>query len=570
MWLASWFERPRRGPQADRPGRARRPAAQSSPRVEALEARCLFSAGPLDPTFGSGGIVTSVLGSGSFAYATALQSDGKILAAGQATVAKGNQFALARYTTNGSLDSTFGSGGKVTTKVAGGSARALAIQPGDGKIVLGGDASFGLARYTTGGSLDTSFGSRGIKTIAFPGSLGDDEVEALAIQADGKILAAGTSEQNNPAVGNFPQWEFALARYNANGSLDTSFGSGGTVLTNFGNNAPYGADVQAYINAIALQPDGKIVVAGSVNNGVVGVGGTFTVARYNVNGTLDTTFGPAGTGVVYVSTNLLGGANSVAIQSDGRIIAAGGLGTRFSPGQWALVRFNANGSLDGTFGSGGEVTVTVVPGSGAADSAFGVALLAGGKIVVAGTHDVAHNFNQTCFTLGRFNSDGSLDTTFNGTGLVTTSIGTAADGRGVLIQPIDGKVVVAGGASVNGVSSFALARYLANGPQIGSFTASPNPVPAGNTLTLTVQSITDPNPSANITQVGLYADSNGDGKLEPGSDTLLGYATQTSPGVWTFTFATTGWAPGNYTLFAQAEDNYGLFSDPLALLLTVQ
>src|SRR5262249_55739923 len=159
-------------------------------------------------------------------------------------------------------------------------------------------------------------------------------------------VAAGTSKQNNPAAGNFPQWEFALARYHANGSLDTSFGSAGTVLTNFGSTSPQGTDVQAYINAIALQPDGKLGVARHVNNGVVGVGSTFTVARYNANGTVDTTFGPAGTGVVYVSTNLLGQANSVVIQPDARIVSAGWLHVRGAPAQWALVRCNPDGSLD--------------------------------------------------------------------------------------------------------------------------------------------------------------------------------------------------------------------------------
>jgi uncharacterized delta-60 repeat protein len=563
MWLSSLIGKPAFGSRSRRAGHTRRPTASARPRLEILEDRWVLSSSPLDPTFGSGGIVTSVLGSGSFAYATALQADGKILAAGQASVGKGSDFALARYTTNGSLDSTFGSGGKVTTKVVGGSADAVAIQPSDGKIVLGGTVSFGLARYTTSGSLDTSFGSRGIKTIAFPGSLGDDEVQALVIQSDGKILAAGTSEQNNPAVGNFPQWEFALARYNANGSLDTTFGSGGMVLTGFGNNAPYGADVQAYINGVALQSDGKIVVAGSVNWVPGAVGSTFTVARYNVNGTLDSTFGPTGTGVVYVSTNLLGQANSVAIQADGRILAAGSLHARGTPGQWALARLNPDGSFDGTFGSAGEVILSVVPGSGVSDSAFGVAVLAGGKLVVAGTHDSGGGFSRPeSFALGRFNSDGSLDATFNGTGLVTTQIGIASDARGVVIQATDGKIVVAGGASVNGVSDFALARYLVTGPQVGSFAANPNPVLSGSSLTLTASSITDGNPNGTVTQVAFYAQV-------IGTNTLLGYGTQTSPGVWTFNF-TVNLAPGTYTLFAQAEDNYGLFDDPLALLLTVQ
>jgi hypothetical protein len=186
---------------------------------------------------------------------------------------------------------------------------------------------------------------------------------------------------------------------------------------------------------------------------------------------------------------------------------------------------------------------------------------------VAGTHNYASN--SASYALGRFNPDGSPDTTFNGTGLLTTTIGTSADARGVLIQPADGKVVVVGGATVNGVSDFALARYLTAGPQVGSFTASPDPVSAGGSVTLTASNLTDGNPSSSITQVAFYLDSNGDGKLEPGTDTLLGYATQTSPGMWTFSF-TVSMPPGTDTLFARAEDNYGLFSNPFALTLIVQ
>jgi uncharacterized delta-60 repeat protein len=552
------FRKPRRKVPA-RPARFR-------PRLEALEDRCLPSSGPLDPTFGSGGTATSLLGTSSIAYATALQSDGKILAAAQATVAQANQFALARYTTTGSLDSTFGSGGRVTTKVGnGGFAYALAVQPGDGKIVLGGYGSFrntgwdfALARYNTGGSLDTSFGSRGLSTTDLGGA--NEEVDALAIQSDGKILAAGDS-------GNSGAWEWALARYTSNGGLDASFGSGGTVRSAFGGHAE--------INGMALQSDGKIIVAGYVS--LAGLDGQqFTVARYNVNGSLDTTFGANHTGLVSLqplAARHPDRAYGVVIQSDGKIVAAGQLaapsGANF---EWALARLNSDGTLDGTFGSGGVVTQEIVAGAGVNDVAYAVKLQVDGKLVVAGTHDADNRSGQEAFALGRFNPDGSLDTTFHGTGLVTTMVGTGSDARGVLIQPADGKIVVAGGAIVNGAWNFAVARYVATDPRIGSFTASPDPVATGSNVTLTASNITDTNPGGSITQVAFYLDSNGDGKLEPGSDTLLGTATQSSPGIWVLTFstATAGLAPGTYTLFAQAEDNYGLFSDPFALALTVQ
>jgi uncharacterized delta-60 repeat protein len=518
----------------------------------------MLSAGPLDTTFGSGGTVTTLIGSGSYAFATALQSDGKILAAGQANYSTGNKFALSRYTTSGSLDPNFGSGGEVTTKIGTGTsfgARAIVLQS-DGKIVLAGSANssktggdFALARYNANGSLDTSFGNKGIVSTALSSAL--DVAFAVAIQPDGKIIAAGSSGQ----------FTFALARYNANGSLDTSFGSGGTVLTAFGT----GSNPFAGIDGMTLQSDGKLVVAGYV--GPAGVNSKqFTVARYNVNGTLDTSFGAAHTGIVSLPPDTAGdGANSVVIQADGKIVAAGYVSPRYA--EWAIARFSSDGSLDSAFGSGGVVTQDATGGYSDSLEAFAVTLQSDSKIVVAGTD--GGSFGVGTIEVGRYNADGTLDTSFNGTGLVSTPIGSGCDAFGVVIQPADGKIVIAGEASVNGVRQFAVARYVATDPFIGSFTASVNPVTAGSSTNLTVSNITDSNPNSSITQLAFYLDSNGDGKLEPGSDMLLGYATQTSPGVWTFT-CTVSLAPGSYTLFAQAEDNYSLFSDPFALTLTVQ
>jgi uncharacterized delta-60 repeat protein len=513
------------------------------PQVEVLEDRCCPSGGGVewsDP---------NTSGSGTWANAAVdactLQSDGKILASGFAYYPSGDRFLLQRYLTNGNLDASFGSAGTVTIKVGTGDgygARGVAVQS-DGKIVLAGEAAFkqgaefALARYTSSGILDTTFGNKGTVNT----QLGTyDIVYAEVIQpADGKIIAAGASEQAGS------QWDFAMARYNVNGSLDTSFGSGGIVLTNLG-----GGNNTA-IDGIALQPNGQILVAGGTGTGT----GEFTVARYNANGTLDTSFG--GTGVVIVPP-LAGGngenANSVAVQSDGKIVAAGFMGMA-GYADWVITRFNTDGSLDSTFGSGG--TVAFEPGTGGKGN--GVVLQPDGKIVVAGTPD---------FTVGRFNTDGSLDTTFEGTGLYTTQIGPFDQALNIVINPNSGQVILVGKATINGVQEAALAAFAALNPQIGSFTANPNPVTSGNSAVLTVSNITDSNPSATITQVAIYVDSNGDGKLDSG-DTLIGYATQTSPGVWTLTYTVT-LAPGTYTLFAQAQDNYGLFSNPLSLTLNVQ
>jgi uncharacterized delta-60 repeat protein len=435
-----WFRTPHKRRSAA-PARHR---ASHRPRLELLEDRCLLSAGQLDTTFGSGGIVTTLIGTSANAYATALQSDGKILAAGIAGYTSGNRFALARYTTSGSLDTSFGSGGTVTTKIGSGTgygARGVAVQS-DGKIVLAGAASFkagtefALARYTTSGALDTSFGSKGIVST----QLGSGDIAyAEVIQPDGKIIAAGTSNQGG--AGHTVPNDFALVRYNSDGSLDTSFGSGGEVLTAFPGEG------QTSINGITLQSDGKIVVAGDVGPGPGDAGEQFTVARYNTNGTLDTSFG--GTGIVIVPS-VTGAfteyATSVVVQSDGKIVATGDVGLS-GHGNWETIRFNTDGTLDSTFGSGGSVTTLI--GSGGV--AYSLALQSDGKIVVGG---------NPYFSLARFNTDGSLDTTFNTTGTVTTQIGTGSNAKGVVIQPTDGKIVVAGDATVGGTSNFAVARYL--------------------------------------------------------------------------------------------------------------
>src|SRR5262249_26864069 len=273
------------------------------------------------------------------------------------------------------------------------------------------------------------------------------------------------------------------------------------------------SNVDADIWGMSLQGDGKIVVAGNYSFGG-SIQEFFTLARYNANGTLDTSFG--GTGIVSLTPLRTpyhnDQARAVVIQPDGKIVASGFVqpATTFAASEWALARFNTDGSLDSSFGSGGEVSMAIngTPVYGVGDTAIGVALQADGKIVVGGGHSDGSNSG---FAIGRFNTDGSLDTAFNGTGLVTTTIGAGA--RAMAIQPVDGKIVMVGGSS----SGATAVRYLAADPTIGSFTAASNPVTSGSNETLTVSNITDNNLSSSITQVAIYLDSNNDGILEPGS-----------------------------------------------------
>jgi uncharacterized delta-60 repeat protein len=400
--------------------------------------------GDLDPTFGSGGKVTTDFAGGSdVAIGVALQPDGKIVAAGSATPKATifSDFALARYNSDGSMDATFGSAGKVTTDFGGDGDRAdsVALQL-DGKIVaagttstpgVGGFSHFALARYNSDGSLDATFGSGGKVITDFGGG-----AEAVALQPDGKIVAAGSA---SPGATIF--FDFALARYNPDGSLDATFGSGGKVTTEFTG----GSD---RASAVALQPDGKIVAAGTA---FTGTSYNVALARYKPDGSLDATFGSGGK----VTTEFTGNfdqANAVALQPNGKIVAAGNTGAGTSH-DFALARYNPDGSLDATFGSGGKVTTDFTGGS---DQATALSLQPNGKIVAAGTASTGTILE---FALVRYKKHGGLDPSFGSGGKVTTDFTGSNDvAWGVALQP-DRKIVAVGGAgTVN--SDFALARYL--------------------------------------------------------------------------------------------------------------
>jgi uncharacterized delta-60 repeat protein len=522
------------------------------PRVEVLEERCCLSPGSLE--WSDPGSVS--------AYAGLLQPNGDIVAIGGSSKHNGQGvFGLARYTPGGSLDATFGSGGIVTTAFGRTNATAwsavlypIAGTGNDGKIVAAGSngSNVLLARYNSNGTLDTTFGSGGTVTTAFTNTVAPF---SAVLQPDGKIVLGGYLHIANPNTNNSA---FLLLRYNVNGLLDGTFGQGGEVIT---NPTPYDNE----INSILILPNGDIMAGGYVTTIISQTGYVVTepaLARYTPGGVLDSTFGSGGlvttdwvTTTQNTSQEPAGSPepcliDALALQGDGKIVAAGAASLLNSPAsgyKWGLARYNSDGSLDTTFGSGGVVVTQI--GTGAYHS-WAVALQSNGEIVAAGTSGVS----GAPWAVATYTPAGALDPAFGGTGIVTTNL----SGRpvSVLIQPTDGEVVVVG--DVN------LARYIGTttGPQIGSFTAIPNPVTGGSNVILTASNITDVDPGSSITQVAFYI-------LINGTQTLLGYGTQTSSGVWTFDY-TVNLAPGTYTLFAQAEDNYGIFGELFALTLTVQ
>ena len=424
---------------------------RSRPQLEFLEPRTLLSAGGLDTSFGTSGLVNTPLTSsgGDTPYALVIQSDGEIVVGGDA----GGQTAmgLARYTSSGSLDSSFGSGGIVVSKLGTG-VRSLALQT-DGKLVVGGFGSGGLvlARFTTSGQPDKTFGSGGKVSKVVPANA----AWGVAIQSDGKIVTVG---QANSATST----DFDISRFNPNGSLDKSFGGTGNVTT----------DINGYFDsaqAVAVQPgDGKILVVGFTDPGIHFNGttdGQFVVVRYNTDGSLDPSFGTGGKVVTNLSQNPVvppgvtvdAQALSTIIQPDGKIVAVG----QVSWGgvyQFALARYNADGSLDTTFGSGGESILVATAGA----YARGSALEQNGEIVVSGRIRNAPYGNE----LALYNTDGSLDSSFGSSGVVTTPTpnGSWGGASTVAIQPADQKIVTAGplGNGSGSNTTFFLARYLGN------------------------------------------------------------------------------------------------------------
>jgi uncharacterized delta-60 repeat protein len=391
------------------------------------------------PFFQTGdGIVTMALVDGystDLGQSVLVQPDGRILLAGSSQVGGFAGFALVRFQVDGSLDAGFNASASYTSPQgsSGDNALSAALQA-DGKVVLAGvsngypgNSDFAVLRYNADGSLDTSFSQDGKLTTSLSTSY--DVAYGVVVQHDGKMVVAGRSVGSNQ--------DLAVVRYHANGSLDTSFSEDGKVITPVGTEHDEGL-------SLALQPDGKILVAGSSQS-------DFALLRYNTDGSLDTSF--SGDGILttdIASSNDSG--QSVTLQPDGKIIVAG-----YSSGDIALVRYHTDGSLDASFSGDGKLTTDIGFRS---DVGYSLTLQPDGKMLVVGS---SSRNNNSDFAVLRYNTDGSLDTGFSQGGVVLTSLGSGNDVAYSVSVQSDGKILVAGSSHNGRNEDFALVRYLPDG-----------------------------------------------------------------------------------------------------------
>lgn len=381
--------------------------------------------GTLDPNFGTNGVARYDGGGEDRGWSVALQDDGKAIVTGLSFSGAYRDLILLRYDTDGTLDTSFGTGG--VARYDGGDddvGRSVAFQS-DGKSLVTGwsdkmtpgtDDDLLLLRYNIDGTLDTTFGVGGV--VRYDNG-NQDWGHDVVTQPDNKIIVVGHSDNGTDR-------DLILLRYNANGSLDTSFGSGGVARYD-GGNFDEG-------QSVILQADGKALVCGGSRTGTDENLEDIVLLRFNIDGTLDTTFGTGG--VVRYDGGGYDSGWSVAIQPDDKVLVAGDTtnGTEYD---LVLLRYNSNGTLDTTFGTGGVATYN---GGGNWDFGNSVVLQPDGKVLVSGN---SHNGTNADLVLLRYNTNGMLDTSFGTGGVVRYDNGNIDSGLSVALQS-DGKAIVAG------------------------------------------------------------------------------------------------------------------------------
>lgn len=414
--------------------------------------------GTLDPAFGVDGAVIADFGSAADAgNAVILQPDGKILMAGfrqEGEYPFQRAPIIVRYHSDGSVDSAFGVNGQLALGMGLHSPVRLALQS-DGKLLAAGSSggALFLARYDGNGiSLDSTFGTGGI--VTYPMEFCDVcgiTVNDVAVQPDGKIVLVGTE-----SIGNYTF--MMVFRFNPNGSLDETFVANGFTIIEFPDNR------YAYGRAVAIQPDGKIVVSGDMMDNEAEF--HIALARLNSNGFLDTTFGVNGMAAVPL-TYFESASGALALQPNGKIVVAGTFADRHDENHdLVAARFNSNGSLDTAFGGSGVVVANL----GYEESAKDLAVQGDGKIVVVGE---VSGLDFKDALLVRYNADGSLDSAFGVNGVVTTDFDGAADSASEVVLQLDGGIVIAGASGGDAL----LARYLSGPLDVTTYTVTFKSIP---------------------------------------------------------------------------------------------
>jgi uncharacterized delta-60 repeat protein len=393
--------------------------------------------GTLDSTFGTNGISELKIYDQSKGFGIALQPDGKFVCVGSSS----GGLTVIRCNADGSLDHTFASGGVDTLLYSLTRASSVTIQP-DGKIVVAGygipqsSFVFIVIRYNPDGSKDATFGTNGIVFT----QLAEDcsaNAKAVTLQPDGKIVVAGECT-----------YIAGVAQYNANGTLDNNFNDSGKVLQRYQN-------YSTVATGILLQNDGSFLVTGMTDPNISANGADFLVMRLKPNGRRDSSFGTNGA-IVTDFSNTYDYVTRSALLPDGKFLLAGYTVQSSTQGDFAIVKYNSDGSLDNTFGASGKVTFDI----GGDDAANALAIQSDGKIVLGG-------YSDTKFAVARFNANGSIDNTFGVNGIAIKTLGTVDNQiNDMTLQP-DGKIVVLGFSEYPPTSPFhdrrfALLRYTGN------------------------------------------------------------------------------------------------------------
>lgn len=367
--------------------------------------------------------------------AVAIQADNKMVVAGSTDARNDSNFAVVRYTMLGVLDMSFGDDGIVLTDFGGNDQVAAVVIQADGKIVVagstdaGGSTDVALARYLPNGTLDGSLSGDGRLTTDFS-SGSEDQAQAMTLQPDGKIVVAGTTY----TIDDF-DFDVALVRYTTSGTLDPSFSGDGKLTTDLGGILDMAA-------ALVIQSDGKLVAAGSNDD-------SFALARYTSVGNLDPSFSGDGKVTTAFGDEGMSSAYGLALLPDGKLVA---VGQATDNGDMALAQYTSSGQLDGSFSGDGRLTTDF----GGNDRGAAVVIQADGTIVVAGSTDAG---SSTDFALVRYTSSGSLDATFGNAGTRTTDFFGGDDQAFALARQGDGRLVVAGGAQRDTATGFAVGRY---------------------------------------------------------------------------------------------------------------